>query len=253
MNSPSPNPYRARFYRRQAEWHGYAGVEAAEAHHKQRAPYYAWYTRGWLPPSKDAAALDIGCGAGQFLYFLRQQGYTNCIGVDADAEQVALAWQLDLKAHCAEALQFLSQDRARYDLIGLLDVLEHFTLSEAFPLLQAVVDHLTPAGAVILSVPNAESPGGFATRHADITHEIAFTATSLAEMLFCHDLTISDIRDPFPAPVSPLRIVYRRLVQICRLLEALRLRALGLGPPGVWSPVVWARAVRSVPEQQQQP
>jgi hypothetical protein len=50
-----------------------------------------------------------------------------------------------------------------------------------------------------------------------------------------------------------LRIVYRRLAQICRLLEALRLRALGFSPPRVWSPVLWARAVRSAPEQQQQP
>ena len=39
-----------------------------------------------LPGDKDAA-----CGAGHFLYFLKQQGYQNIHGIDLSAEQLEMA------------------------------------------------------------------------------------------------------------------------------------------------------------------
>jgi len=66
------NPYRDAFYNRQAEWHSYANLEFAKAKHEQRLAYYDWYTRGWLPEDRSTPLRDIGCGSGQFLYFLRE-------------------------------------------------------------------------------------------------------------------------------------------------------------------------------------
>jgi 2-polyprenyl-3-methyl-5-hydroxy-6-metoxy-1,4-benzoquinol methylase len=238
------NPYRAAFYARQAEHHRLDSVLRVEANHRRRAPYYRWYTQGWLPKDQHARALDIGCGAGQFLYFLREAGFANTTGIDLDAVQVAYGRELGLNCVCADAISFLAGTDDAYDLITLLEVLEHFTLSEAFPLLQAVVDHLKPGGSLILSVPNAESPAGFATRHADITHERAFTPTELTQLFLVHGLRHSAFRDPFPAPVSTLRRVYRSVVHVTRFLESLRLRALGVPTPAYWSSVLWAVAVK---------
>src|SRR4051794_36334144 len=102
------NPYREAFYARQAEWHGYENAEIARSMHNRRLKYYGWYTRGWLPEPRSTPALDIGCGSGQFLYFLRDRGYLNATGIDVDLAQVEVARSLGLNAVYTEALDFLN-------------------------------------------------------------------------------------------------------------------------------------------------
>jgi 2-polyprenyl-3-methyl-5-hydroxy-6-metoxy-1,4-benzoquinol methylase len=236
------NPYREAFYSRQAEWHGYQSVESVKSKHENRRKYYKWCTKNWIPESRTTPALDIGCGSGQFLYFLREEGYQDVTGIDVDRDQVEIGRALGLDTRLADAGEFLAASDQSYGLISMLDILEHFRRDELFPLLEAVSAHLAPGGRIIASVPNGESPEAARAIYADITHEIAFTPTSLGELFFCHGLRVKDLRDPWPAPVSPLRRVYRGLTMLTRSVEALRLRSLGLSVPAYWSSVVWVVA-----------
>jgi 2-polyprenyl-3-methyl-5-hydroxy-6-metoxy-1,4-benzoquinol methylase len=236
------NPYRDAFYNRQAEWHGYTNLEFAKAKHEQRIKYYDWYTRGWLPESRSVPILDIGCGSGQFLYFLRDRGYGQTLGIDLDAAQVEVASSLGLNAICTGIMDFLKDDRGSYGMIAMLDILEHFTREELFEILEALTERLAPGGRLIASVPNADSPQAARAIYADITHEIAFTPTSLTELLFCHGLKVLELRDPWPAPVTPIRRGYRALSLIMRRLEAMKLRLLGFDAPQYWSSVIWVVA-----------
>jgi 2-polyprenyl-3-methyl-5-hydroxy-6-metoxy-1,4-benzoquinol methylase len=237
------NPYREAFYTRQTEWHGYQGAEDVRGRHEQRAAYYRWYTKGWLDLPRETPVLDIGCGSGQFLYFLRQQGFKDLVGIDLDREQVEIAQALGLDCRCAPVDEFLGGDGAtRYGVVAMLDILEHFTREELFPILEAVSARMAPGGRLIVSVPNADSPHGLRSTYADITHEISFTPTSLSELLFCHGLKVVSFRDPWPAPVSPARAAYRALSNATRALESLRLRLLGFEAPRYWSSVIWALA-----------
>lgn len=236
------NPYRQAFYQRQAEWHGYTTPEFTRRKHDQRCAYYRWYTQGWLPESTDTRVLDIGCGSGQFVYFLRQAGYQQVTGIDLDSAQVEMARSLGLDCHCAPVSEYLQQPIGRFGLIAMLDILEHFTREELFPLLETVANRLEPGGRLIVSVPNAESPDGLRAVYADITHELAFSPTSLAELMFCHGLQVRDMRDPWPAPVSPARKCYRALSTVVRSIEGFRLRMLGFDAPRFWSSVIWAMA-----------
>ena len=234
------NPYRDAFYSRQAEWHGYTSAEVAKAKHESRLKYYDWYTRGWLPTDRKAAILDIGCGSGQFLYYLRSRGYENARGIDLDRDQVEVAKSLGLNASREMAIEYLNAHPGSIDLIAMLDILEHFTREELFALLNAASAKLAPGGRLIASVPNADSPAASRAIYADITHEIAFTATSFAELFYCHGLKLSALRDPWPAPVSPLRKAYRGLSRAMQGLEGVRMRLLGMEPPRIWSSVMWA-------------
>jgi 2-polyprenyl-3-methyl-5-hydroxy-6-metoxy-1,4-benzoquinol methylase len=236
------NPYREAFYSRQAEWHGYEGAEDVRRRHEQRVAYYRWYTRGWLDLPRDAPVLDIGCGSGQFLYFLRNEGFTNLIGIDLDETQVGIARELGLDCRRVPVHEFLAGGDVQFGLVAMLDILEHFTREELFPLLEAVVSRMAPGGRLVASVPNADSPHGLRSTYADITHEISFTPTSLSELFFCHGLKVAALRDPWPAPVSPARAAYRALSQATRALESVRLRLLGFDAPKYWSSVVWALA-----------
>jgi hypothetical protein len=129
----------------------------------------------------------------------------------------------------------------------MLDILEHFTREELYPLMELVTARLAPGGRLIASVPNADSPQADRAIYADITHEIAFTPTSLSELFFCHGLKVRSFRDPWPAPVSPLRKGYRALSQVMRALEGLRLRLLGFEAPKYWSSVIWVLAEKPLP------
>jgi 2-polyprenyl-3-methyl-5-hydroxy-6-metoxy-1,4-benzoquinol methylase len=236
------NPYREAFYSRQAEWHGYRDAEVSRRKHESRIKYYKWYTKDWLPESRSTPVLDVGCGSGQFLYFLRDQGYTRAAGIDVDLAQVEIGQALGLNATFSDARDFLSQGEDSYGLITMLDILEHFKMQELFELLEAASSRLAPGGRIIASVPNGESPQASCAVYADITHEIAFTPTSLGELFFCHDLRVTAFRDPWPAPVSPLHTLYRMTSRAMRGLEALRLRSMGFAPPRYWSSVIWVLA-----------
>ena len=237
------NPYRESLYLTQADWHGYDSAETALAKHQTRAPYYAWFTKGWLPHDKSAMVLDLGCGSGQFLWFLRERGYRNCSGVDLDARQVELGRQLGLDCQAADILTALHELKKRCDLIAVFDVLEHLRKDELHEVMTLISKRLEPGGGrLLLSVPNAESPSGPAVLYGDLTHEAAFTWGSICELCYCHGLTIKAFRDPFPAPVTSLRWVYRLVALTARRIEAARLRVLGLSAPRFWSYNLWAYA-----------
>ncbi len=236
------NPYREAFYQRQAEWHGYAGAEDVRKRHEERALYYRWYTKDWLNVDRSTPVLDIACGSGQFLYFLRQQGFTDLTGIDIDRAQVAIGQELGLDCRCVPANEFLAEGSKQFGIVAMLDILEHFTREELFPIMEAVVARMAPGGKLIVSVPNADSPHGLRSTYADITHEISFTPTSLSELLFCHGLKVTSFRDPWPAPISPGRTAYRALSNATRTLESIRLKLLGFEAPKYWSSVVWAVA-----------
>jgi 2-polyprenyl-3-methyl-5-hydroxy-6-metoxy-1,4-benzoquinol methylase len=236
------NPYRNAFYQRQAEWHGYQGVDDVGRRHEERVPYYRWYTKGWLDIPRSTRVLDIGCGSGQFLYFLRKEGFTNTVGIDVDVRQVEIGRALGLDCRCVSVLDYLRDEPGEVGVVAMLDILEHFTREELFPILDAVSGRLAEGGRLFASVPNAESPCGLQSTYADITHEISFTPTSLGELLFCHGLKVTAYLDPWPAPVSPIRKCYRLVSTMTRKLESFRLMLLGIASPRFWSPVFWIMA-----------
>ena len=236
------NPYRDAFYGRQAEWHGYKGVEDVRGRHEERVPYYRWYTNGWLDIPRSTRVLDIGCGSGQFLYFLREQGFTNLVGIDVDRNQVEIGQALGLDCRCVSVLDYLRDEPGEVGLVAMLDILEHFTREELFPMLDAVWGRLAAGGRLLANVPNAESPCGLQSTYADITHEISFTPTSIEELLFCHGLKVTAYRNPWPASVSTVRKCYRMVSTITRKLESRRPTLLGMASPRLWSAVFWIMA-----------
>ncbi len=239
------NPYRDAFYQRQAEWHRYDGPESVLRLHRIRARYYDWYTQGWLPEDRETRILDIGCGSGQFLHFLKERGYTRAEGIDLDRTQVEIAQSLGLQAECVDVDAYMKRPGKDFGLIAMLDIIEHFRRDELFPLMETIVSRLEVGGRLIASVPNAESPVGLPCYFADITHEMAYTAGSLEEMLFCHNLKVAACRDPWPAPIDLPRSLYRKGALAMRTLAGLRYRAMGLEPPRIWSNVFWVMAEKN--------
>jgi SAM-dependent methyltransferase len=135
-----------------------------------------------LPRARDARIADLGCGYGEFLYFLQQSGYRDACGVDLDPAHVDAAQALGVRnvGH-ADAREFLRSARD-YDFISTLDVLEHFPKPEVVDFLALVRHALKPGGRFLCQVPNLAAfyaPLFF----MDFTHQTPFTAPSLKQAL----------------------------------------------------------------------
>ena len=137
----------------------------------------------WLPCNKDAKILDIGCGYGEFLYFLQQEGYRNAAGIDLNRKQLDVADYLGVRnARYGEGKDSLLRTHEEFDCILAIDLLEHLRREEFVDFLDLVHGALRPAGRFICQVPNLAafySP----LFYMDFSHETAFTAPSLKQVL----------------------------------------------------------------------
>lgn len=98
------------------------------------------------------ACLDFGCGDGQLLAALREQGWTQLLGYDADAGARAAASSLGLQIvdQIEEAIA-----GGPYQLILLNHVLEH--LPHPLETLRRLTTALAPGGRIVVRTPNAGS------------------------------------------------------------------------------------------------
>jgi SAM-dependent methyltransferase len=148
-----------------------------------RAPYLRWVIARCFPPDRAARVIDVGCGDGTLLYFLREAGYVNCYGVDVAPPQVAAAQGLGLDVRRGDLMQALqSAESESYDVVAAFDVIEHLTKPELLRFADEVHRVLRTGGRWVIHCPNGDSPFFAAVRYGDWTHEQAFTASSLSQL-----------------------------------------------------------------------
>ena len=137
-----------------------------------------------LPMDRQVSILECGSGYGRNIKALREAGYTNVTGVDFSEEQVRYAREelaLD-GVHCADAAAFLRESPARFDVVLLLDVMEHLEVDQTIEWLQLIRSKLTPSGTLVIQVPNALCPMNL-YRYLDVTHYRSYTDRSMAQTL----------------------------------------------------------------------
>lgn len=130
----------------------YALMAAAERDHwwfRGRRLFIEAALRRAAPPP-GARVLDAGCGSGGNLALLARVGAVSAFEFDAGARAVATALGIgDVRAGALpDGIPF---GDARFDVIGLFDVLEHLEAPVAS--LRALGARLAPGGALVLTVP----------------------------------------------------------------------------------------------------
>ncbi len=111
----------------------------------------------WLPPDRDAAILDLGCGDGRVLRFLASKGYRQVVGVDRDPEALAAIGRLaGVSVECTEVgLDYLHGQRGRYRLIILKQMIYYIDRREILAFMNALRDALTEDGVIVVEFFNA--------------------------------------------------------------------------------------------------
>lgn len=150
-------------------------------------PYYKYFKKNYskhLPASKESQILDVGCGMGHFLYFLRKEGYKNWLGIDISKENIEFCKKDGFNVKLSNAFDFFAGNAEHFDVIVMNDIIEHFNKQEIVEILRFIYERLNKNGKVIIKVPNAANPIlASASRYMDFTHELIFTEESLSQIL----------------------------------------------------------------------
>ncbi|CAN5889211.1 class I SAM-dependent methyltransferase [soil metagenome] len=103
---------------------------------------------GDLP--KAARILEIGCGTGHNLPMLGAFGTVDAIEIDPAARDIASA-RLGKPVGAAPLPELTGVERGSYDLIAVLDVVEH--IADDVAALKAMAECLKPGGKILITVP----------------------------------------------------------------------------------------------------
>ena len=99
---------------------------------------------------KDARILEIGCGTGHNFAMLETFGQLDALEVD-DPARVLASQRLGRPVGDAPLPELGGVPDGAYDLVALLDVLEHVDGDEAA--LRSIATKLTPNGRILITVP----------------------------------------------------------------------------------------------------
>jgi SAM-dependent methyltransferase len=99
---------------------------------------------------EDARILEIGCGTGHNLAMLGTFGTVDAIEIDAGSRALAEA-RLGRPVGAAPLPDLPGVARGAYDLVAVLDVVEH--IEDDVAALKAMADLLTPGGKILIAVP----------------------------------------------------------------------------------------------------
>lgn len=198
----SVSEYRDRIYRHYVNFREQVLVPQTLEGLKPCAPYLIKLIHAHFPIDRRSAILDLGCGHGALIHFARCAGYTNIRGVDGSPEQVAAARRLGIAGvKEGDLLAALAvQENESLDLVVAFDVIEHFTRDELLGFVDQVRRVLRPGGRWIIHTPNGESPFSGRIRYGDLTHELAFTRTSINQLLLSSGFSKVQCIEDAPVP-----------------------------------------------------
>jgi len=153
-----------------------------------------------------ARIFEFGAGWGRNLQALRSLGGKDLRGVDISQEQVELAHRLGMDSITLTSPEEdlgLRLEGERFDLILVMDVLEHLSLRQIEILAETIQKIVSPSGLIVIQVPNDLAPLN-PVRFGDLTHLRAFTVASVKqffELANVQSLSIKGV--PFPGSGIP--------------------------------------------------
>jgi 2-polyprenyl-3-methyl-5-hydroxy-6-metoxy-1,4-benzoquinol methylase len=165
----------------------YDGIPEGFYHHVTESGHpvrRAWHlqkferVRECLPLRAGQSVLDIGCFSGTFLSMLDTEWFTHQVGVDILEKQIAFAGKHFGHPHrrflFLRNLAALSELKGPFDVITVIEVIEHLTKEEIHALLTQAARLLASGGKLVLSTPNYASTWPLLERIVDRVSEVAY-------------------------------------------------------------------------------
>lgn len=173
--------------------YGKSNILSPEEYENTSHVYLSHYGN-FLLKDINAPILDIGYGAGHFLYYLKKKGYRNFIGMDLSPDNIKHCKDnIAPNVQLADAFEYLVKKKSMHCVISANDVLEHIPKEGVIKLLKLIYRALRPGGIFLLRIPNMSNPFPIQMRYKDFTYEFGFTEESIYQVLHLagfHDIQI---------------------------------------------------------------
>jgi SAM-dependent methyltransferase len=124
---------------------------------KNRQRVYLPYIGKAVPAAATGTILDIGCGRGEWLELLKENGYS-ASGIDLNRAMVSECRERGLDAEEAEVIDYLRRlpDNSLAAITGF-HIIEHLSLQTLLALFDESLRTLQPGGMMIFETPNPEN------------------------------------------------------------------------------------------------
>jgi O-antigen chain-terminating methyltransferase len=121
--------------------------------------------------TKNSVIVDLGCGRGEWLRLLTEEGFRP-VGVDKNAEMLAAASASGLELINADVFDWLTRQPAEsVDMISAFHIVEHLNPNQILRLLSEIARVTRKGGLVLVETPNPENVVvGACNFWFDITH-----------------------------------------------------------------------------------
>lgn len=139
---------------------------------RRRQQYYLdVYVKNWLAEDMQGDILDLGCGRGEWLDILRENGY-QAMGIDLNKESLNECRKKDLKVMCMDAIAYVkSLPDESVRMITSFQLIEHLELPQLLSLFQELGRVVKKGGVIIMETPNpCNLQVGAASFYLDPTH-----------------------------------------------------------------------------------
>ena len=133
-----------------------------------------------LDGAQAQSVLDLGCGTGMLTRYLCGRGYRRIVGVDLNAALIEVA-RANVQAEFVadDAIHYAATCREKFDIVFLLDILEHLERPQVLELLGHVRNILNDGGFALVRTSNMNCLQAAGAFYYDWTHITPFTEASL--------------------------------------------------------------------------
>lgn len=178
-----------------------------------------------LKTKRGVSVLEIGPGMGEFVAYLNSMGINNIDIVDNDKEILRFIekrYKIN-KSFSVSRVKDLGKNLRFYDLIVLIQVLEHLEIDEYEVFIKTIYSKLKKGGVIIIVVPNANNPLGLVERYGDLQHKNSFTEQSLKDLVFQsniknYHLEIRGYNIPPYDIINIFRILFQKILHFFLLI-----------------------------------